>query len=110
MNFFNVTAAPGLSLNINNLLTTDKLIILSEGRLIWAGEPSEAEVWFSKTMGLSRAPDSSVADWILDVVNISFEEKRRESLQLGKTLKTIRDLDESAALFKVSAGQGKAWI
>lgn len=76
-------------------------MLLSEGRLIWAGMPGDAEAWFYK-LGYERPADSSVADFLLDVVNISFDDQCKSVVNLGcKAMRTIDDLDKAALIFKV---------
>jgi len=50
----------------------DHLYLLSEGRLLFSGKPSEAPSWF-ESIGYQAPVGVSMADWLLDVVTIGFD-------------------------------------
>ena len=51
-----------------------QVTVLSEGRQLFFGPPSEAVPWFGGALGYAHSParDGAVSDWLMDLVSIAF--------------------------------------
>ena len=52
----------------------DHVFVLSKGHLMYAGKSSTRALdsWFGDTLGYSRGTESSIVDYVLDLINIDF--------------------------------------
>lgn len=71
----------------------DNVLLLSKGRCLYFGPAKYAMPWFSDKLGYPRDPESSVPDYLLDLVNINFPADTR-------TMQGHEDVDEAAARFR----------
>lgn len=58
----------------------DKLLVLSEGYLLYLAPPSYAVRWFSEVLKYpyERARDSTESDWLLSIVAVGFQKSTEE--------------------------------
>ena len=85
-------------------------MILSEGYVLYHGQASLALEWFTTSLGYPDHPHSNPADYIIDLVNISFNNKTSSydskdiGFALGPKMTTIDDVYEAHVKF-VTAGR-----
>ena len=69
----------------------DIVLVLGKGYQLFHGSPTDCESWFTSQLGLSRSPDTSTADFILNHANIDFNKSKYYKLD---SLKDEEDLKE----------------
>lgn len=70
---------------------------------LYYGHRAKAEEWFIGGLGYPKPADTSVVDYILDLVNIDFAKEADE----GKaTMLSIKDVQDACASFKDQGAQG----
>ena len=84
-------------------------MVLSEGYVLFHGEASMALEWFTTSLGYPCHPHSNPADYIIDLVNVSFNTKTSSSdsqdnidFVLGPKMTTIQDVYEAHVKFDKS--------
>ena len=55
-------------------MLNEQVTVLSEGRQLFFGPPSEAVPWFEGALGYAYSParDGAVSDWLMDLVSVAF--------------------------------------
>lgn len=64
---------------------------------MYYGERSKAEHWFRVDLGYPKPEDTSVVDYILDLINIDFA---KESIVGEKSMLSLEDVKTSSLKFK----------
>lgn len=85
----------------------DKLLVLSEGYLLYLAPPSYAVRWFSEVLKYpyERARDSTESDWLLSIVAVGFQKSTEEKARQMTSLDEVR---AAAERFTGFLGQMKA--
>lgn len=60
--------------------TFDKVLVLSQGRLVYFGPSKMASDWFEITLGYPKPTGAGTADYILDLVATGFQKEVRKEL------------------------------
>lgn len=52
----------------------NKIVVLSEGRQLYAGPPSQCVPWFENKLGCKydETAGGAVSDWVMDTVSVGF--------------------------------------
>ena len=87
----------------------DKVLVLSKGNQIYFGETSGLGQWFESKLDRPLPPRTSLPDFIIDVVNVSFNETEVDdddfdiegSKQISDSKgKGVFDVQKAAGIFK----------
>lgn len=80
------------------------MLILSAGHELYFGSTDKAESWFSDELGYVRPHDASTADYLLDVINVDFDNGSRAVGALGyKVMQSCEELQVAATCFQASS-------
>lgn len=76
-------------------------MVLSQGHLVYFGDARQAESWFCSTLGYPRPANTSVVDYVLDLVSVNFH---KDEEIFGKT--TMRTNDDVTAASRAFQNTG----
>jgi hypothetical protein len=75
--------------------------VLSQGHLLYFGDACKAEPWFVHSLGYPRPANTSVVDFVLDLVSVNFN-KDEEAVYGAITMRTTDDVASASEAFLAS--------
>jgi len=79
----------------------EKVLVLAQGHEVYFGDSEEAQNWFQNVLCYPRQDSTSVVDYILDLINVGFEEKDPDIFG-AKTMNSEKDIINAAEIFRKS--------
>jgi len=79
----------------------EKVLVLAQGHELYFGDSEDAQNWFKDILQYPKKDSTSVVDYILDLVNVGFEQKDPEIFG-SKTMYTEQDIMAAANIFRKS--------